>query len=103
MAIRSSTVPEFVVPAVATTQNGFLPRRTIVSYRLLQLLRIELRSLVHRDPAQGLASDSQQPGRLVERMMRFRRSIEHGLAADRSHAFFNRVGKLRTPAPEPAR
>ena len=83
IATRSSTVPEFVVPAVATTQKGFAPAAQIFCDRAFQLLRIELQGFVHRDAAQSLASDSQQTGGFVERMMRLGGSVNHRPRADR--------------------
>ena len=84
-------------------RTAFVPMPRSSAYRLFQFLRIELRGFVHRDAPQRLAPDSQQAGRLVQRMMRLGRSIEHGLARRSTQRLLPPTPETSTPAPKPGR
>ena len=58
----------------------------IGGYRLLQFIRIELCIHVHRDSTQCFTSNSEQAGRLVERVMRFGRRVGYRLCPDHGNA-----------------
>ena len=74
------------------------PRRTQPFFcrnRCRERVRVHLQTIVDRYSSQRLPSDSKQSGRLVERVVRLRGGVEHGLRPDGSHALFDRLRKVR--------
>src|SRR5580704_5240395 len=71
------------------------PRLPILLYCFIQFCRIHLQIASQRHPPQGLPSDAKQPCRLIQRVMRLSGSVENRRSADRSHAIFDGIWKMR--------
>ena len=86
----SSMAPEFVVPAVATTQNGLRPAARSSRIALLQSFDIKLDAIGDGDAAQRLAAEAQQSDGFVERVVGFFGGVNDRLRADGRDSVFDR-------------
>ena len=103
-AMRSSTAPELVVPAVPTMQKGLWPAAEICAGSRLRGLRgSSCSARVYGDAAEGAAAESEEANGFVERVMAFRGGVENRLGSRWKRLLLQRSSESEWRGPSRAR